>query len=205
MQVGIIRQETPGSVNSTTDCRAWQCVSCGRHLRWNQVQTVCERCLGGQVVSAIYQPASATQPGFTIGSRNGATAHATYMQDVAIYSRALRRRKSRTTTSHQPAMPLGHRQRRRPGRGLDYDNDGVANGIAILHGRNRFLVHGHARPGRDQHGHLAEGSGLQRHLAGPNLARPRHLDGRRSETRALGWQPELHPATGRGTRSSACS
>ncbi len=37
----------------------------------------------------IYVPATATQPGFTIGSRNGNTAMPSNIQDVAIYSRAL--------------------------------------------------------------------------------------------------------------------
>ena len=37
----------------------------------------------------IYQPASATQPGFSVGSRNGNTPAPSYIQDVALYSRAL--------------------------------------------------------------------------------------------------------------------
>jgi hypothetical protein len=38
---------------------------------------------------SVYQPASATQPGFTIGSRNGWSAAPSNIQDVALYSRAL--------------------------------------------------------------------------------------------------------------------
>jgi hypothetical protein len=38
---------------------------------------------------AVYQPASAAQPGFTVGSRNGVTSAPSYIQDVAVYTRAL--------------------------------------------------------------------------------------------------------------------
>ncbi len=38
---------------------------------------------------STYVPASPTQPGFTIGTRNGSTGAPSYIQDVALYSRAL--------------------------------------------------------------------------------------------------------------------
>ena len=41
--------------------------------------------LEGSAVST-YVPASPTQPGFTIGSRNGITTAPSYIQDVALYS-----------------------------------------------------------------------------------------------------------------------
>jgi autotransporter-associated beta strand protein len=37
----------------------------------------------------IYQPAGTNQPGFSIGSRNGVSPAPSYMQDVALYDRAL--------------------------------------------------------------------------------------------------------------------
>ena len=85
---------------------------------------------------SIYQPASATQPGFTIGSRNGVTANVSNIQDVALYTRAL-----------TPAEIQNHYQSSGGGyaawattyaggqaANLDYNNDGVQNGIAFFMG-----------------------------------------------------------------------
>jgi hypothetical protein len=50
---------------------------------------------------AVYQPASAAQLGFTVGSRNGISAAPSCIQDVALYTRALTQ--DEITTHYQNA------------------------------------------------------------------------------------------------------
>jgi hypothetical protein len=50
---------------------------------------------------AVYQPASAAQPGFTVGSRNGISSAPSCIQDVALYTRALTQ--DEITTHYQNA------------------------------------------------------------------------------------------------------
>ncbi|MEI7954951.1 MAG: LamG-like jellyroll fold domain-containing protein, partial [Verrucomicrobiota bacterium] len=65
---------------------------------------------------STYVPASPTQPGFTIGTRNGSTGAPSYIQDVALYSRAL-----------TPAEILSHYHNAPPT--LSYADWATAHGI----------------------------------------------------------------------------
>jgi len=53
--------------------------------------------------AATYQPASAAQPGLTIGSRNGNTYVNAVMQDVAVYNRALSLQEIQTHYQNAPS------------------------------------------------------------------------------------------------------
>jgi autotransporter-associated beta strand protein len=54
-----------------------------------------------------YQPASPTQPGFTIGSRNGITAAPSDIQCVAVYNRALTPAEIQTHYQNTPILKVG--------------------------------------------------------------------------------------------------
>ncbi len=84
---------------------------------------------------SIYQPASATQPGFSIGSRNGVTPAPSNIQDVALYTRALTQ--AEIQNHYQSTIPYSTWAATYAGGqtpGEDYNNDGVQNGIAYFMG-----------------------------------------------------------------------
>jgi hypothetical protein len=88
---------------------------------------------------STYVPASPTQPGFTIGSRNGITAAPSNIQDVALYNRALTLEEIQT--HYQGSATSGYAGWATTNAGgqaanLDYNNDGVQNGIAYFMGMN---------------------------------------------------------------------
>ena len=91
--------------------------------------------------SASYVQASATQPGFTIGSRNGNTSAACNIQDVALYNRAL---SGPEVLAHYQGGVIaagGYSDWAATYAGgqaanLDYNHDGVQNGIAYFMGKN---------------------------------------------------------------------
>jgi hypothetical protein len=81
-----------------------------------------------------YQPASVTQPGFTIGSRNGVSPGPSHIQDVALYSRALTQREIQTHwLGTPPALTYAEwAATKYPAANLsnsaaDLDGDGVSN------------------------------------------------------------------------------
>jgi len=87
--------------------------------------------LEGSAVST-YVPASPTQPGFTIGSRNGITTAPSYIQDVALYSRALTPAEILSHYNNAPATlsyadwATAHGIGGQPASG-DADGDGMSN------------------------------------------------------------------------------
>ena len=87
--------------------------------------------LEGSAVST-YVPASPTQPGFTIGSRNGSTTAPSYIQDVALYSRALTAEEilihynNAPTTLSYADWATAHGIGGQPASG-DADGDGMSN------------------------------------------------------------------------------
>ena len=89
MQVGIDSAGNTIIVNSTTNVVPGNVYYVVGTYDGAKFKLYVNGVLEGQVVSTSYQPATTAQPGFTIGSRNGAASAPSYMQDVAIYSRAL--------------------------------------------------------------------------------------------------------------------
>ncbi|MCF7675238.1 MAG: Ig-like domain repeat protein [Akkermansiaceae bacterium] len=88
----------------------------------------------------VYMPATVNQPGFSIGSRNGITAAPSYIQDVALYNRALTAQEilthyqgSSSTAGYGDwaATYAGGQAANQ-----DYNHDGVQNGIAYFMGEN---------------------------------------------------------------------
>lgn len=77
-----------------------------------------------------YVPATVNQPGFSLGSRNGSTADPSYIQDVALYTRALTQAeiKNHYLSSGYGTWSGG------AAFGDDTNGDGVANGLAFLLG-----------------------------------------------------------------------
>jgi hypothetical protein len=89
--------------------------------------------------SLVYVPATPNQPGFSVGSRNGATVSPSYIQDVALYNRALTAEE--ILTHYQGAATTGYGSWATTYAGgqaanLDYNKDGVQNGIAYFMGKN---------------------------------------------------------------------
>ncbi|MCX6880089.1 MAG: LamG domain-containing protein, partial [Verrucomicrobia bacterium] len=99
---------------------------------------------------AIYQPASTSQPGFTIGSRNGVTPAPSFIQDVALYTRALTQ--TEIQNHYQSTSGGGYaswQTTNGTSQGLDgdHDNDGVPNGIEYFLGGNTNTTGFTALPG----------------------------------------------------------
>ncbi|MCX6879975.1 MAG: hypothetical protein NTW21_40170 [Verrucomicrobia bacterium] len=103
IQVGIDSAGNTATVNSTTDALAGNVYHVVGTYDGTKFKLYVNGVLEGQVISTLYQPATATQPGFTIGSRNGGTPAPSYMQDVAIYSRALTATEIQTHYLNPPA------------------------------------------------------------------------------------------------------
>jgi hypothetical protein len=55
---------------------------------------------------ATYVPATPTQPGFSVGSRNNATGTANYIQDVALYTRALTAQEIQAHWQNRPILTM---------------------------------------------------------------------------------------------------
>jgi hypothetical protein len=87
----------------------------------------------------VYAPAGISQPGFSIGSRNGLNFASTNIQDVALYTRAL---SPSEILDHYQNPPIGGfaswQSANSTGGTLaqDHDGDGVANGIEWFLGGN---------------------------------------------------------------------
>ncbi|MCX6875653.1 MAG: Ig-like domain repeat protein [Verrucomicrobia bacterium] len=101
----------------------------------------------------VYVPATAAQPGFTIGSRNGNTPTPSHIQDVALYNRALTQQE--ILTHYQGASTSGYAgwaatYANGQAANLDFNHDGVSNGIAYFMGEtgratNPGVVNGKVR------------------------------------------------------------
>ena len=95
--------------------------------------TYCQEC------DVTYVPATATQPGFSLGSRNGSTANPSYLQDVAIYTRALTQ--AEIQNHYQPDLSgyAAWAATHAPTGGVngDYDGDGVPNGVEYVLGGSK--------------------------------------------------------------------
>ena len=91
--------------------------------------------LENSLAAPVYVPAGASQPGFTIGSRNGSTAAPSNIQDVALYTRALTQAEIQNhylSTISYATWAATYAGGQTPGE--DYNNDGVQNGIAFFMG-----------------------------------------------------------------------
>jgi autotransporter-associated beta strand protein len=94
--------------------------------------------LENSVAMTTYTQATANQPGFSIGSRNGINADPSYIQDVAVYTRALTLEEIQNhyvNLSGYAAWaatnaPTG-------GANDDYDGDSVSNGVEYVLGGSK--------------------------------------------------------------------
>jgi hypothetical protein len=88
----------------------------------------------------VYAPAGISQPGFTIGSRNGVNPGPSYIQDVALYTRALSPSEILNHYQNPPASGFASWKTANGASGQtlaqDHDNDGVTNGIEWFLGGN---------------------------------------------------------------------
>ncbi len=123
------------TLNSTTDAVAGNVYHVVGTYDGSTFKLYVNGVLEGSLPS-VYQPASAAQPGFSIGSRNGVTPAPSNIQDVALYTRALTQEEIQ---NHYQSTPGGfgtwasaNAGGQTPGE--DYDNDGVANGIEYFMG-----------------------------------------------------------------------
>jgi hypothetical protein len=90
-------------------------------------------------VAMPYVPATASHPGFSLGSRNGNTANPSYIQDVAVYTRALTQEEILSHYQYNQAGYAAWAATNAPTGGVndDYDGDGVPNGVEYVLGGDK--------------------------------------------------------------------
>jgi hypothetical protein len=88
-----------------------------------------------------YVPATANQPGFSLGSRNGFTADPSYLQDVALYTRALTQAEIQSHYQYDLSGFAAWAAVHAPTGGVngDYDGDGVPNGVEYVLGGSKDI------------------------------------------------------------------